>query len=125
MKPDDSLNDESRDGSWSIEAIEAALRRLPAIDVPRGLEEKLVAAIPRPMKASALKHTSLSQIRPQRGGQSPFAPRNSPPFTGLGLRLRWRHRLPPWRSGSINCSEKMQRRRWFLPNRQLQTLRLT
>src|ERR1700741_2763752 len=44
MKPNDEFD---HDESLSDAAIASALRRLPPVAVPRGLEERVVAAIPR------------------------------------------------------------------------------
>jgi hypothetical protein len=45
-----SIDEKSGDGElFSDEALEAALRSLPPVDVPMGIEGRLIAAIPRPL----------------------------------------------------------------------------
>jgi hypothetical protein len=51
MKSSESMNDDERDRLVTDEAIEVALRKLPAANVPRDLEAKLIAGIP-PAKVS-------------------------------------------------------------------------
>jgi hypothetical protein len=59
MKPNDEFD---HDESLSDAAIEAALRRLPPVAIPRGLEERVVAAIPRAMPALQ-RTSSASKLR--------------------------------------------------------------
>jgi hypothetical protein len=47
MESSESMNEDERDRLVTDEAIEAALRGLPAVNVPRDLEAKLIAGIPR------------------------------------------------------------------------------
>lgn len=64
MKPDIRGNDDDeREASLSNEALEAALRRLPAVNVPRGLEAKLIAAMPRPVAEIKSKHEPAAYLR--------------------------------------------------------------
>jgi hypothetical protein len=59
MKPTNEFND---DPSLSDTAIEAALRRLPPVTMPRGLEERVVAAIPRVLPV-VQRSASASKLR--------------------------------------------------------------
>src|SRR5262245_56536468 len=59
MKPNDEFE---HDETLSDAAIEAALRQLPPVAVPSGLEERVIAAIPRALPV-VQRRPSASKLR--------------------------------------------------------------